>query len=228
MTALTLGGHQGKPVAIDVCKTCQAFWFDKYESLQLAPGSTLQLMKLIGESGSPGVKQFASPLSCPRCSTPLRPTQDMQRSTRFSYFRCANEHGRFIRFFEFLREKNFIRPLSQEQIKELRQHIQIVHCSSCGAPIDLAANSSCAHCNSPISMLDMKQPQELLAQLRAAAEPKPADPMLPFELAKAKREMEMLFAGVEPDPSWLKDASTDLVHMCLTSVARWLTKSGMS
>jgi hypothetical protein len=152
----------------------------------------------------------------------------MQRTTRFGYFRCPNDHGRFIRFFEFLREKNFIRPLSGEQIGELRKHIQIVHCSSCGAPIDLAASSSCSHCKSPVSMLDMKQPQELLKQLREAAEPKSIGPTFPLDLAKAKREMEILFAGVEPDPNWLRDASSDLVHACLNSVARWLSKSGVS
>jgi Zn-finger nucleic acid-binding protein len=226
--ATTLAGHQGKTVGIDLCKSCQAFWFDKFESLQLAPGSTLQLMKMIGESGSPGPRQFKEAMSCPRCSESLRPTQDMQRNTRFSYFRCPNEHGRFTRFFEFLREKNFIRPLSGQQIEELRKHIQIVHCSSCGAPVNLATHSSCTHCRSPLSMLDMKQPQEMLAQLRDAAEPKPVDPTLPVQLAKAKREMEILFAGVEPDANWLRDASSDLVHACLASVARWLNKSGVS
>ena len=224
---MTLDGHQGRPVKIDLCQACHAFWFDKFESLKLAPRSTLLLMKMIGEATSPGPRQFAARLQCPHCSTVLRKTQDMQRGTRFSYFRCTNEHGRFIRFFEFLREKNFIRPLSQEQINELRQHLQMVHCSSCGAPIDLSAQSSCAHCNSPISMLDMKQPQELLAQLRQAAEPKPIDPTLPLELARARREMEVLFGGVEGDSGWVKDSSSDLVHACLTSVARWMTKLGV-
>ena len=33
---------------------------------------------------------------CPRCKAQLRRTQDMQRSTRFEYFRCPNDHGRLI------------------------------------------------------------------------------------------------------------------------------------
>lgn len=222
---MTLDGHQGRPVSIDLCRECQAFWFDKYESLQLAPGSTLHLMKLIGEGASTGPRQFSDALHCPRCSAVLKRTQDMQRNTHFSYFRCTNEHGRFIRFFEFLREKNFIRPLSAQQIDELKQHVQTVNCSSCGAPIDLATGSVCAHCKSPVSVLDMKQSQELLAQLREAAEPKAPDPMLPLELAQAKREVEILFGDVEPHPDW--SSSRDLVHACLASVARWMTKSGV-
>jgi hypothetical protein len=167
MTAMTLDGHQGRPVAIDLCTGCQALWFDKYESLQLAPGSTLRLMKLIGESASRVPTQFSVSMRCPRCVQSLRQTQDMQRNTRFTYFRCLGGHGRFIRFFEFLREKNFISPLSQQQIDELRLHIQIVNCSSCGGPIDLAAGSLCPHCKSPVSVLDMKQPQELLTSANA-------------------------------------------------------------
>ena len=227
MNPLTLDGHQGRPVAIDLCTACQAFWFDKYESLQLAPASTLKLMKLVGESESRGSRLFSDAMQCPRCSQKLRPTQDMQRNTRFMYFRCAGDHGRFIRFFEFLREKNFIRPLSPQQIEELRQNVQILNCSSCGAPIDLATGSVCAHCKSPVSMLDMKQPQELLAQLRNAAEPKPIDPTLPLELARVKRHMDVIFPEKDTQPGWLANASSDLVHACLKSVARWLTKSGM-
>jgi hypothetical protein len=218
MTSMTLDGHQARPVAIDLCAECHAFWFDKYESLQLAPGSTLRLLKIIGERTTPGPSQFAD-ARCPRCSAGLKQTQDMQRNTRFSYLRCPSDHGRFIRFFEFLREKNFIRPLSQQQLEELRHEVQTVNCSNCGAPIDLAAGSVCAHCKSPVSMLDMKQPEALLSQLREAAEPKPIDPALPLELARAKRDVEALFAHQEEPP--------DLVHACLNSVARWLKNSGV-
>jgi hypothetical protein len=225
MTTLTLEGHQGRPVVIDLCVQCQAFWFDKYESLQLAPASTLQLLKTIGEQTTPGRTQFPD-ARCPRCAVALKLTQDMQRSTRFAYFRCVSDHGRFIRFFEFLREKDFIRPLSKAQLDELRLEVQIVNCSNCGAPIDLANGSSCSHCKSPVSMLDMKQPQTLLAQLREAAQPKAIDPTLPIDLAKARKDVEALFK-TEERSFWMKDASTDIVHACLTSVARWLKNSGM-
>src|SRR5439155_17794213 len=140
MSALTLDGYMNTPVAIDLCTACQAFWFDKHESLRLAPGATLKLMKLSGESTARG-KSIADVLHCPRCAAGLILTHDLQRNTRFTYWRCASEHGRFIRFFEFLKEKNFIRPLSPQQIEELRQNLQTVNCSNCGAPIDLTKAS---------------------------------------------------------------------------------------
>lgn len=41
MTAMTLDGYLATKVAIDVCATCQALWFDHFESLQLSAGSIL-------------------------------------------------------------------------------------------------------------------------------------------------------------------------------------------
>jgi Zn-finger nucleic acid-binding protein len=35
MEPLELDGHLGRKVSIDICHPCQAFWFDKYESLHV-------------------------------------------------------------------------------------------------------------------------------------------------------------------------------------------------
>jgi ribosomal protein L37E len=228
MTKMTLQIHQGAPVEIDLCTACQAFWFDKYESLKLAPGSTLQLIRLIGEHSTAGKPTLSTELSCPRCGTQLLLTHDIQRNTRFNYWRCDDGHGKFISFFDFLREKNFIRPLSPHEIEGLRQNVQAVNCSNCGAPIDLMSASACTHCGSPVSMLDMKQPQELLNQLKQAAEPRPVDPTLPLELAHAKREVDRWFGPQEFDSDWWSDASTSgVVEAGLRAVARLLKKSGI-
>jgi hypothetical protein len=227
MTAMTLAGHVGTSVTIDSCTSCQSFWFDTHESLQLSPASTLTLFKLIGEHSASGKSTLSSVLRCPRCAARLILTHDVQRNTRFTYWRCDSHHGRFITFFDFLREKNFIRPLSPQQLEELRQNIQIVNCSNCGAPVDLAIGSACTHCGSPISMLDMKQAEQMVAQLQRASEPRPVDPALPLELARARREVEASFASFGSDPDWWKDASsTGLVEAGISAVARWLKKNG--
>lgn len=151
----------------------------------------------------------------------------MQRSTRFTYWRCDKEHGKFIGFFDFLREKNFIRPLSPKQLNELRQNVQFVHCSNCGASIDLTTGSICAYCRSPVSMLDMQQPQQMLKQLQEAAEPRPIDPALPLELARVKLELDRCFGPDTADPKWWSDVrSAGLVQAGLGAVARWLTQMG--
>jgi DNA-directed RNA polymerase subunit RPC12/RpoP len=224
MTALTMDANLGGHVTVNVCAGCQAFWFDQFKSLQLSPGSTLKLMQFIGQHSSLNKPSLSDVLRCPRCAARLLPTQDLQRNMRFSYWRCDNEHGRFIGFFDFLKEKNFIHPLSPQQIEQLRQNIQIVNCSNCGAPIDLQSGSVCPFCHSPISMLDMKQPQQMLAQLKQAAEPRPMDPALPGKLAPAKLEVETSLAPFENGHEWWSDArSFGLVQAGLNAVARWLS-----
>src|SRR5882672_10959534 len=223
MTGMTLDGHSGAQVAFDVCARCQAFWFDHLESLQLSAGSTLKLMKFIGEHSSPGKPSVPAVLQCPRCTTSLRLAHDMQRNMPFTYWRCATDDGHFISFLEFLKEKNFIHPLSPAQIEELRQNVQFVNCSNCGASINLESNSACPYCHSPISMLDMKQPQRMLEQLKHAAEPKPVDPALALKLASVKSSLEVSLAD-ERSPQWWSDASTiGLVGAGLSVVAKWLS-----
>lgn len=226
MTGMTLDAHLSVPLGIDLCAACQAFWFDKYESLKLSAGSTLQLMKLIGEHAPAKSAPFSNILHCPRCSENLRPTNDIQRATRFSYWRCDKEHGKFIRFLDFLKEKNFIRPMPAESIEELKKNVRAINCSNCGAPIDLATSSVCTHCGSAISMLDMNQAQQTLAQLQRAAEPHPIDPALPFELEMAKRDAERSFGPVKsaPDP-WSMAGNSLLVREVLDAVSKWLNRT---
>ena len=225
MVEQTLDGHQGRPVVIDLCHPCQSFWFDAHESLSLTPGSTLSLFRVIGEHVARPTASRADLAKCPRCRARLRRTQDMQRTTRFEYLRCPHGHGRFTTFFDFLREKNFIRPLTPEQIAALRRNIQIVNCSNCGGPVDLTHGAACGHCGSPVSMLDMQQAETLVTQLRTAEArtAQPIDPALPLEMARARREVEQAFAGLDGDERWLRDVTrSSLVGAGLSAVARWL------
>ena len=209
---------------VDLCEPCQSFWFDGRESLQLSPRSTLALFRIIGERAArPGLRA-AAVAKCPRCQGRLRRTQDLQRATRFEYWKCPNEHGRLISFFDFLKEKDFIKPLTPNQISELRQHVQMINCSNCGAPIDLATGSSCPHCRSPLSMLDTTQAEKVVEQLRRADRTgQPVDPALPLALARARAETEAAFAGLPDQRVWLADASASgLVSAGLQALARLL------
>jgi hypothetical protein len=227
MTSETLDARLGRSVAIDSCAGCQLFWFDQGESLQLAPRSTLRLFRLIGEQAAARREGLSREVCCPRCGAHLLATHDKQRNTPFQYWRCDRGHGRLITFFDFLREKDFIRPLSPEQLEELRRNLQTVNCSSCGAAVDLAHASACGHCGSPLSMLDTRQAQALVAQLRQADRAdKPVDPALPLQLERARREVETAFASFERHPGWFRDVSeSGLVGAGLVALARWLSSS---
>jgi hypothetical protein len=154
MTAENLDGHLGTTVTIDICLACQVIWFDAQESLRLEPRAVVRLFRIIGERASAAGPPAGRRPACPRCGLHLLLTHDKQRNTPFQYLRCPKHHGRLIAFAEFLREKDFIRPLSPEQIAELRASVAEVNCSNCGAPIELATSSVCSHCGSPLSMVD--------------------------------------------------------------------------
>lgn len=226
MTEESLEGHLGRPITVDLCLSCEAFWFDQKESLRLSPGSTLKLFRLIGEQA--GQRPTAPPeqAQCPRCDAPLKMTNDIQRQTRFEYHRCPSGHGRFTTFLNFLREKDFIRPLSAAQLAELRRNVDTVNCSNCGGPVDLAIGSSCRHCGSPLSMLDSSQAEKLVGQLQQADQAKQSvDPALPMSLQRARHDVHGTFDAFEQNDSWFSDASASgLVGAGLHSIAKWLNR----
>jgi len=223
MTALTLDGHLGTKVELDLCAACQVIWFDRLESLRLSPGATLSLFRTIGERKQTSPPPLGDPMKCPRCDLRLLLTNDRQRNTPFRYRRCAREHGRLITFFDFLREKDFVRPLSARQIADLRASVQTVNCSNCGAPIDLTLASACAHCSTPLSMLDLNQIEVMAAHLRRADEAsRTIDPMLPERMKREKEAVESLFAALRADEGGALPGATGLVEMGLRLFSNWL------
>lgn len=225
MQSLALHGHMGTQVTIDMCAGCQLFWFDRHESLRLAPASTLTLFAAIGEHASSRPAPAKESLRCPRCRAALTRVNDLQRRTRFRYWRCAGCGGRATSFFDFLKEKDFVRPMPKERISELRQHVQTTNCSNCGAAIDLLTSDACAHCGSPLTMFDMSQAERIVAQLRDASQPRPVDPTLPMALVHARQQAERAFRELEDGDDWWREASSaGMVSAGLAALSRWLRR----
>lgn len=224
MTDWKLTGHLGVQLTVEVCPPCQAFWFERHEDLGLTPAATLQLMKYIGEHSSSAKPQFSDPM-CPHCGSGLTLAHNMSRNVRFVYWLCPSQHGHFIGFFDFLKEKNFIRPLSPAEIQHLRESVQEVHCSNCGASVNLQTNSACPYCHAPISILDLHEQQQMLAQLKEAADAsaKPIDPALPLKLSMAKAEASNFSFFIEHDSQWWDGPTRDLVVAGLRTVGRWIS-----
>ena len=158
--------NYGAVAPIDICHACGALWFDKWENLALTPGSVLRLFVVINDNQPAQKNPLGSTLACPRCHARLVLTTDMQRNTRFQYWRCPADHGHFITFFQFLREKNFVRPLDAAEVARLKENVKSVACSSCGAPVDLNVGSVCPYCRAPLSMLDARQVNTVVEQLK--------------------------------------------------------------
>jgi hypothetical protein len=146
---------------------------------------------------------------------------DMQRSARFEYRGCPDDHGRLITFFNFLREKNFIKPLSPAQIEDLRSNMRTINCSNCGAAVDLARGVTCSHCGSPLSMLDLNQAEDLIAKLRQAGSGPQPVARAPVADA-ASRRSEAGFGRFAEAPGWYEQASTaGLVTAAIAAFAAW-------
>jgi hypothetical protein len=218
MHELTVEGVLGMKIDVCACLTCRAFWFEPFETLHLTRAATLKLFRVIADQASAPAPAFPTDCFCPVCEARLLLTHDRQRSTAFQYWRCDSGHGRFTAFVDFLREKEFIRPLSPQQITELRQNIQMISCSNCGAPIDLTHETACSHCGAQLSMLDATKLRELATE---AARPVALQP--PVEMRQERSDMSALFAsrpassGAQPEQSL-----SNLIDLGLRTVAQWL------
>ncbi len=155
-------------VSIDFCFPCQLIWFDGHEATELSPGGVIEVFKAFDAHHAEARNPLTSLLDCPRCTSRLQLTQDVQRTTHFSYFRCPYGHGRLSPFMQFLREKNFIRPLSGAELASLKAKVRSIQCSNCGAPVDLEHESACTYCHTPISILDPEAVARTVSELSTA------------------------------------------------------------
>jgi hypothetical protein len=142
------------PIEVGTCFSCSLLWFDQSGSNRLTPHAVLGLFQSMGRAPLGARTPLATAFLCPRCNGALAVTYDLQRTTRFTYWRCEFDHGQLISFTQFLREKNFIRSPSAEELGRLRNTVREISCSQCGAPIDLTKDSACTHCRSPIALID--------------------------------------------------------------------------
>ena len=182
------------PLPVDVCDDCQAMWLDATESQQMTPGAVLAMFRMIAASKPQARRAYRALLPCPRCTTPLSLTQDIQHTTRFTYFRCRYGHGRFTPYVQFLREKNFIRPIDPQEIERLKSVVTTVRCVSCGAPVPLERSAVCPYCGAPVMLLDPQAVDRAVAQLQSAetkrtASAAPLSPEAVMAIANVEREL---------------------------------------
>ncbi|HJU23221.1 MAG TPA: hypothetical protein VJ891_11990 [Casimicrobiaceae bacterium] len=201
MRLLALPREPLAPLTVELCDDCQAIWFDANESSALTPGAVITLFREITQS-KPGTRApYPAILPCPRCTTPLTLTQDIQHTTRFTYYRCRYGHGRFSPYVQFLREKNFVRPLDPNELARLRASVTTVRCVSCGAPVPVDRSGVCPYCGAPVMLLDPDAVTHAIDTLnaaeakRTAQQPVSGDALIAIanverELAKSRRDYE--------------------------------------
>ncbi|MGA2186988.1 MAG: zf-TFIIB domain-containing protein [Steroidobacteraceae bacterium] len=154
MQARDLEHNYHGAVRVELCFTCAGIWFDHLGSVELAPGAVMELFREIHAHLDDARRPVAARLDCPRCSEALELGFDLCKAGRFTYFRCRRGDGRFTPFFQFLREKQFVRSLTPVELQRVRSQVRQIRCSECGAPIDLEHSSQCQYCHAPVSFLD--------------------------------------------------------------------------
>jgi Zn-finger nucleic acid-binding protein len=156
--------HHGE-LTLDVCYRCHVIWFDQFESAALTPAGVITLFRKLHQHREDERLPLATRVGCVRCQAELAPTHDVTRGGRIHYFRCPTGHGRLTAFVQFLREKQFIRNVTNAELAQLKAEVKQVRCSSCGGPIDLARESACGYCKAPISVLDADAVEKTLLKL---------------------------------------------------------------
>ena len=128
-------------------------------------------------------------------------------------------------------EKGFVRQLSEAEITALAERTRIIHCGSCGAPVDLRQHGACPYCRAALSLLDPQAVERALdgyhtkAQRQAEGPRAPdlADALITLERdrERARREaQQQRWQGRSPssvDELWL--AGINLVW-------QWLSRRG--
>lgn len=197
MEQRVLAGKHGVPsggVELDLCFACQGLWFDPQENLKLSPAAVIDLFRLLHEHRDQPRQALAAQLACPHCALGLTQGFDVVRSGRYITYRCAGGHGRFSAFSSFMIEKGFVRQLTRPEIDDIAQRVAVIHCTSCGAPVDLRKDHACPHCRSAFSLLDPKAVEKALqgyAKATAAATAGPSvTPDKASDLADALMALE--------------------------------------
>jgi hypothetical protein len=219
MATVSLAGHYGRTIAIDVCHGCNHVWFDGHEDLHLSPGAVLTLFEELGRAAQSARVAVAARKPCPRCGTGLLRTHDRVKATRYEFFRCGRDHGRLMSFAAFLRAKHFVRDLTDEEVRTLRVDARVIKCVNCGAATDISTRSTCEYCHAPIAILDADQLTKTLSALEAAeARRTTLDPTWPLRVEQARRQTEAAFKAIQREHGSAPDF--DLVELGLAQFAK--------
>lgn len=92
-------------------------------------------------------------------------------------------------------------PAAVAEITNIAKSVAVIHCNSCGAPVDLRKDAVCPHCRSAFSLLDPQAVEHALqgyahtAAVAAATAAEPASIRAP-KLADAGLSIDLWALGV--------------------------------
>ncbi len=227
MQVHALPGNHGHTIELDLCFQCQGMWIDPQENLKLSAAAVAELFKVLHEQREAAHQPLATKTHCPRCTGALTQGFDVVRSGRYITYRCAKGHGRFSAFSSFMIEKGFVRQLTRPEIDDIAKRVAVIHCSSCGAPVDIRKDHACPHCRSAFSLLDPTAVERALqgyanaTKAPAAKAPDVADAlvMLERDRLRAQRERQAERGGLFTTTSTQAQSNVDLWSLGIALVS---------
>ena len=193
MQRLTLAGHYGLPVELDLCAGCHLVWFDSTEAARLSGPAVLNLIGTMAHAQSLPHEALSTAIRCPRCTSGLKTVHNQTRWGQLLQLECLNRHGAYQSFAEFLQGKGLLRPMSLADRHRLIEQVGRIDCVNCGSAIALG-DEHCPYCRSVASLLDV-------ARLAHALDPEGAlKPQAVHELKAQQAAMQCGACGAALPP----------------------------
>jgi RNA polymerase subunit RPABC4/transcription elongation factor Spt4 len=154
MRVLQLAGHYGTRVEIDLCAPCHLVWFDAVEGARLAGPGLLDLIGEMAQAHALAHQPLRPRLSCLRCQGTVRTVHNQTRWGRSQQLECAQRHGAWQSFAQFLAEKGLLRPMSSADRARALARDGGLLCVNCGGALQ-AGDTQCPWCQSVPAVLDV-------------------------------------------------------------------------
>jgi hypothetical protein len=154
MERLSLPGHYGRSVELDVCAGCHLVWFDLTETARLTGPALLTLIGRMATAQDLPHTVLSHDPACPRCGGALKTVHNRSRWGESLHLECQARHGTYQSFAQFLQEKGLLRPMSALDRAQLLAQRGRIDCINCGAGI-AADDERCGYCRSVPSLLDV-------------------------------------------------------------------------
>jgi len=151
---LALQGHYGRALELDLCAPCHLVWFDSIEAAQLAGPSLLALVGEMAAAQTLAHTALRPQLPCLRCRGPLRTVHNPSRFGASLQLECAQRHGAWQSFAQFLQQKGLVRPMSSADRHRALQRDGALHCVNCGGSVG-QADMQCPWCTSVPAVVDV-------------------------------------------------------------------------
>ena len=193
MHRISLAGHYGAYVELDLCDSCNLVWFDGTETARLSGPGLLDLIGRMAEAYDLPFESLRPDTRCPRCAGPVKIVHNQSRWGHSVQLQCLRRDGAYQSFAEFLEEKGMLRPMSRLDRARLLRDRGRVDCVNCGAAIGVA-DEKCPFCKSVPSLLD-------IARLARALDPEATlEPQAVHDTEARQQAMQCAACGAALPP----------------------------